>query len=177
MKLVKIILTLIIVHVCLETSAQTEKREQLIPLAIGNYWIYSTSSKSQPLDTLIIIGTRIINGDTAFEFNNGELMLDRNDSVYNYQSERIGIPFKCFLYFPFDKRTEYVIVVGGDVLNRRTASKIKGSYKLNGKEYSNCYQFEDSWESEITTICRGVGILKFERKGYVRTLVEYKLAE
>jgi hypothetical protein len=177
MKPVNIILTLIIVIVGFETTAQTQKRVQLIPLAIGNYWIYSTSSKSQPFDTLIIIGTRIINNDTAFEFNNGELMLDRIDSIYNYQSERIGIPFKCFQYFPFDKRTEYVIVVGGDVLNRRTASKIKGSYKLNGKEYSNCYEFKDSWESDITTICRGIGILKYERKGYVRTLVDYHVAE
>jgi len=177
MKLTKIILTLIVAHVGLETTAQSEKRVQLIPLAIGNYWIYSTSSKYHPFDTLIIIGTRIIDGDTVFVYNNGQLIFERNDSVFEFQYQNAEFPFKCFEYFPFDKRTDYGIIVGGDAYSIRSASRIKRLYKLNGKEYSNCYYFEDGWTSATTIICRGIGILKSELNNYGRTLVEYHVAE
>ena len=169
-----ILLTVFFVSFSIKGFGQT-KHVQLIPLAVGNYWIYSTSNKFHPLDTIKIIGTRVIDGDTAYVFNNHEMMFERNDSIYNFQTQRIGIPFKCLEYFPSEKYLEYTIVIGGDVLGRRTVSKIKRPYKLNGKEYSNCFKFSSLDNHQI--ICMGVGILRSETNTVIRTLIEYQVKE
>jgi len=180
MKRLRLIWIIIFVTVGFNTFAQTEKHIAFIPLAIGNYWIYSTTSKSHPFDTLRIVGIKVIDGDSAFLFDNGSLMFERNDSVFDYQSQWESGLFKCFQYFPSDKELYYSIFVGGDVIIGRAVSKIQGQYKLNGIEYSNCYKFLDGYQgvSNNEIICRGIGIIRTEREdGYVRTLVEYKVTE
>src|ERR1041385_3301091 len=114
MKWINLIWIIVFVTVGFDSIAQKQKETMLIPLAIGNYWIYSTNNTLHPFDTLRIVGTKIIDGDTAFLYNDGELIFERNDSFYDYQTQRIGSTFKCFQYFPSDKKLDYSISVGGD---------------------------------------------------------------
>src|SRR4051812_35580296 len=75
MKLKYLLLSVLFVNVGLHTNAQTEKRTAFFPLAVGNYWIYSNTVRYHPFDTLKIIGTKIIQGDTVFLYSNGQMMV------------------------------------------------------------------------------------------------------
>jgi hypothetical protein len=161
----------------LNASAQIANRnpKPLIPLALGNHWIYYNNNREDKYDTLEIVDTKIINGDTAFVFNNGQLMSERNDSVYDFQSDRPGIPFKCLEYFPSEETIEFARVVRGDAIDRRMVSKLKRPFKLLGLECTNCYEYSDS--DLYVVICRGIGIVQIKSANNTSTLMDYLLIE
>jgi hypothetical protein len=161
----------------LSSSAQFAnlKQEQLIPLAVGNYWIYYNSDRNPQYDTLKIINTQIINGDTAFLYNNGGLIYERNDSVFDYQSQRTGKTFKCLAYFPSEQTVEFTRVVGGDAFSRRMIYKLKKPFKLSGFECSNCYEYSDP--DLKVTVCRGIGIVEIKSPYNTSTLIDHLIVQ
>ncbi|MDQ3047352.1 MAG: hypothetical protein M3R27_07370 [Bacteroidota bacterium] len=151
---------------------------QLIPLTIGNYWVYSNSDDAEKFDTVKITRTKIIRTDTGYYYN-GNLWLERNDSVYEFQSQRSGSIFPTLQYFSSDKPVEYGIVIGGDVLSRRSVTKLKAPYTVKGKEYLNCYEFAERREKGyvFTIISKGIGIIEIRSPERTRSLTEYKIED
>jgi hypothetical protein len=68
-------------------------------------------------------------------------------------------------------------MMGGDVLVHRTVEKLEGSYKVNGKEYFNCYEFKSKSENGFyyEIISRGIGIIESRMNDRIRSLIAYKI--
>jgi hypothetical protein len=134
----------------------------LIPLKVGNYWIYSNSNHLDKNDTIRVIRTKEVGLYTAYVFD-GELVMESGDTIYNFQYGQIrdSPPFRCREYCPSEKENTYNIVIGGDMLGHRSVTKIYGLYKVNNKEYRDCYEFNDGMKRVV--ISRGIGII--ERTG------------
>lgn len=157
-------------------SGQAKKpMRYFIPMQVGNYWIYS-SDKDTKLDTVKIVGTKAVNENTAYVYSDNSSWMERNDSVFRFQSQRRGIEFPCLEYFPYDGYREYQIIIGGDVMGRRSVEKLKKPYVINGKPYSDCYKFEDGQTdgNETVIISKGVGIIEISGPTRKLQLVDYK---
>src|SRR3569832_78144 len=106
--------------------------ESFIPLKIGNYWVYSSSIPSDKLDTVKITKERTVELGKGYYINN-QLWVEKNDSVYIFQSGRGGTEFPTLQYFPSERETSFGAIIGGDVRVQRTVTKINGTYTVNGK--------------------------------------------
>jgi hypothetical protein len=173
--LLLIIISFISFHFALSGQTNSKKASQFIPLKVGNYWVYATSGNQKP-DTIKISKKKIIGTDTAYYYN-GNFWMEKNDTVYEFQSQRNGYEFPTEQYFPSDKKIEYGILIGGDAYSPRTVEKIKGTYKVNGKEYPNCYEFSEKIDGgyAITIISKGIGIIEIKTPDRVVSLLEYKI--
>ena len=67
--------------------------------------------------------------------------------------------------------------MGGDALIPRTVEKLEGSYKVNGKEYFNCYIFKTKSEHGFyyVIISRGIGIIESGMNDRHTSLIDYKV--
>jgi len=159
-----------------QTINNKKNTPQFFPLKVGNYWVYSYSNHPGKIDTIKITKKKILGLDTAY-FYNSNLWLERNDTIYEFQSQRIGYSFPTIQYFPSDKETEFGAMMGGDVLGLRTVKKLEGSYKVNGKEYFDCYEFKGKSENGFyhIVISRGIGIIESGMHNRIRTLIDYKI--
>ncbi len=153
------------------------KHKPLFPLAVGNYWIYTDSKHPDKPDTVRITMERMIGTDTAFTDNHGMTLTEKNDSVFTYDETELQARYKELLYFPAQKETQFSRLVGGDLLFSVTACRIDGPYKVNGKEYFDCYKFTTPHYDEkyVVIISRGIGIIETEESGIKRSLKEYKV--
>jgi hypothetical protein len=159
-----------------QTINNKKNISQFFPLKVGNYWVYSYSNYPDKIDTIKITNKKIMGLDTAYIYNSN-LWLERNDTIYEFQSQRNGYTFPTIQYFPSDKETEYGAMIGGDVLGLRTVKKLEGSYKVNGKEYFNCYEFKGKSENGFyyIIISQGIGIIETRIHDRIRSLIEYKI--
>lgn len=156
-------------------SGQTQKpMRYFIPMNVGNYWVYS-SDKEKKLDTIKIIKTKVIGRDMAYVYNTSASWMERNDSVFLFQSQRTQSEFPCLEYFPYEGYLEYPIIIGGDSGGRRSVEKLKKAYVVNGKPYSDCYKFEDHQAdgNKTVIISKGVGIIEISDPTRKLTLVDY----
>jgi hypothetical protein len=152
------------------------RSSQFIPLEIGNYWVYSSSEYPHRSDTIKITREKIIGSETGYYYN-GNLWLERNDTLFEFQSQRNGYEFPTVQYFPSDKTITYQIVVGGDVLSHRTVTKLRSSYKVKGKEYKNCYEFTQKMDggNEVIIISYGIGIIEIRTPYRTTYLIDHKI--
>lgn len=160
----------------ISSSAQSKKpMRHFIPMNVGNYWVYS-SDKERKLDTIKIVEKKQIGTDQAYVYSNGASWMERNDSVFSFQSQRTGFQFPCLEYFPYEGSLEYQIIIGGDALGRRRVEKLKNDYVVNNKPYSDCYKFEDlQHDNETVIISKGIGIIEIIGPTRRLTLVEYNV--
>jgi hypothetical protein len=160
------------------SQESVKNHTQFIPYSVGNYWVYESDNDSNKIDTVKITGVKIINGDTAYQFNNRGYMRERNDTICSYQSQWSSGLFPCLEFFPSEKETQFRIMIGGDVSRGRTVIKINGSYLVNGKEYFNCYKFSQLLEGPIDIIISyGIGIIATEHNFFNIYTKEYTLHE
>jgi hypothetical protein len=175
---ITIIACLLSINISLYGQTKDNKKisSQFFPLKVGNYWVYSYSNHPGKIDTIKITKKKILNPDTAF-FYNDYLWLERNDTVYEFQSQRSGYSFPTIQFFPSEKETEFGAMMGGDVLIPRTVEKLEGPYKVNGKEYFNCYIFKTKSENGFyyDIISRGVGIIESGRDDRHSSLIDSKV--
>lgn len=145
----------------------------LLPLKIGNYWVYVSSQAPDKKDTIKIVKTKIIGSDTCYYFKQS-LMLVKNDTVFEFQLQGNGNPVASVQYFPAVDM-KYTILVGGDAIAGRSVKKLKAPYKVNGKEYQNCYEFSDKLFNKTTIFAAGVGIIEMRYPDQTISLVAYKV--
>jgi hypothetical protein len=82
MKLTSFILIIFLIYNNSNVCGQNVSRKDssFFPLALGNYWIYSNTYK-QGADTEKIVAIKTLSGITAFEFNSGYKLMERNDGL------------------------------------------------------------------------------------------------
>jgi hypothetical protein len=149
-----------------------KENSQLIPLKVGNYWVYSYSDQPNKPDTIIITKRKIIGSDTAYYYS-GKLLMERNDTIYELNESE----YPAVEYFPSDEETDYKIVSGTNITVRRTVTKLEKAYKVKGKLYSNCYQFVERMGNgfSYTIISMGIGIIEIETPYQIISLINYKV--
>ena len=161
-----------------QTTNIIKDNSQFFPMNVGNYWVYSNSHyPNRNIDTIKITKKETIGSDIGYLYNMGFLM-ERNDSVFQFQNKRNGTLYISLLYFPSDKLIRYALLYAGDTLCWRTMTKLKDSYKVKGKEYFNCYKFTQVFQGndESIIISRGIGIIEFKlAKKEDRLLIDYKI--
>jgi hypothetical protein len=156
-----------------QTPKSNTRNSSLLPLKIGNYWVYSSSQAPDKKDTIKITRNRIIGSDTCYYFKQS-LMLVKNDTVFEFQLQGNGNPVVSIQYFPAVDMN-YTILVGGDAIAGRSVKRLKAPYKVNGKEYLNCYEFSDKLFNKTTIFAAGVGIIEMRYPDQTIFLVGYKI--
>lgn len=143
------------------TCQPNKAKGSFIPMKVGNYWVYA-SDKQNKLDTVKIVEKIMIGSDSAYVYNTGAHWMEKNDSVYLFQTQRTRIEFPTLQYFPHEQYLEYSVIIGGDILGKRNVDKLKKPCAINGKTYTGCYQFEDTSRDGKKTviISKGVGIIE-----------------
>lgn len=172
MKLTQLIYCLLFFHLNLILSGQTKDTPHFIPLKVGNYWIYSNSKSPYKYDTIKITEIKIIGSDTTYNYN-GNLWMEKNDTIYEFQSAWTGDFFPTIAYFPSEKEVEYNISIGGDGMAQRTVTKIEGIYMSGGKSYTDCYKYKSNFSGGYIIISSGIGIIEYTSNGGISGLVEY----
>jgi hypothetical protein len=170
------IIFFLVIH--LLTLAQLPKsnvrNSSLLPLKKGNYWVYSSSQAPDKRDTIKITRTKIIGSDTCYYFKQS-LMLVKHDTVFEFQLQGNGNAVASVQYFPAEVDMNFTIPVGGDAMAGRSVKKLKIPYKVNGKEYLNCYEFSDKLFNKTTIFATGVGIIEMRYPDQIISLVGYKI--
>lgn len=132
------------------------------PLAVGNYWVYQSVAEPTLSDTVKVIRQKKINEELVFELSDGQLLFEKNDTVYAMQAQRSGYLFPTIQYFPSEKQLTYDVVVGGDVVSSRTVSKPVTRCRVLNHDYNDCYRYEQSGEygRDFHIISRGIGFIE-----------------
>jgi hypothetical protein len=159
-----------------QTKNPSKSGSQFIPLKVGNYWVYSSSRHPDKKDTVKVTGKKVIGSDTAFVI--GEtLWMERNDTIYDFQTQRTRVSFPCPQYFPSEEEKEYGIMYWGDAAGFRIVRKLEDPYTVNGKEYFNCYEFKTKIQSgfSYTTISYGIGIIETKSPNVTTSLIDFKV--
>lgn len=170
-------LILLFLAIGFKIPAQVKKvtgNTSLLPLKMGNYWVYTSSQSPEKRDTVEITRNKVVGMDTAYYFNN-TLMMVKNDTVFEFQPQRNGTGLPSVQYFPSETDANYPILVGGDAWAGRSVKKIKQPYKVKGKEYNNCYEFRDVIYNKSTVFSKGIGIIEMRYPDQTISLVEYKI--
>jgi hypothetical protein len=157
-----------------QVTRNNTKSNALLPLKIGDYWVYSSSQSPAKYDTVMITQKKIIGSDTAYYFNSA-LMMIKNDTVFEFQPQRNGIEKASVQYFSSETEVNYRILVGGDAWAGRSVRKLKEPYKIKGKEYTNCYEFKDMLYNKVTVFSKGIGIIEMKYPDQIISLVDYKI--
>lgn len=104
MKLIKnSSIVMLCLFVILNLSSQTKNKTPFIPMKLGNYWVYSNSSFPNNLDTIKITDKKVFGTDTAYGFK-GTFMMEKNDTIYRFQSSWGSGLFPVIQYFPTKKK-------------------------------------------------------------------------
>lgn len=123
---------------CSEGATGPSTSSVIMPLAVGNEWIYKTTSYHYNptridtyFDTVKIVRSYVAKGDTVFEFSGTnqyslyayQAGTNRNDGYYTEASKGM----KIFVKYP---------VLEGDVFRRDTSYSIPTGGTINTKEYT-----------------------------------------
>jgi hypothetical protein len=170
------IILLLVIHLMVfaQIPKSNPRNTCLLPLKKGNYWVYSSSQEPDKRDTIKIARTKIIGVDTCYYFKQS-LMLVKNDTVFEFQPQRNGNPVASVQYFPSEVDMNYTILVGGDAMAGRSVKKLKTPYNVNGKEYSDCYEFSDKLFNKTTIFAAGVGIIEMRYPDQIISLIACKI--
>ena len=175
---------------CQKTKAGSQL---LVPLAVGNEWIYLDSVFengkliSVTNDTDRILNSSTFEGKTTYIFSDGREMLLKGDSLFQIVSQRSGVKFPTPVFLPTETETKFNYAYGGDVVRQQTVALMKDcpirkdSFGKNSWNSSKCFRITDYCNSE-TIFGFGVGVLRekkidcaFSEKNYsIRTLIAVK---
>ncbi len=157
-----------------QTTSGNKKIKSLLPLKLGNYWVYSSTGEPDKKDTIKITKNKIAGRDTAYYFKHS-LLMEKNDTIFEFQSQRMGTEKATVQYFPSVNELDYGVVVGGDSWGGRSVKKLKDPYIVNGKAYADCYEFRDKFANRTTVFSRGIGIIEMKIADQTISLIEYKI--
>jgi len=145
-------------------QSNSSKESGVLPLAVGNEWIYLDSVTedgklvSVSPDTLRIERTSSLENKTTYIFNDGKEMMVRGDTLFQLAMQRGGAKFPTTVFYPSESESSYNYMFGGDVAVQRTVSRMSGCPK-NAWNGSKCYRVTDSCHGEIIFIY-GIGIYR-----------------
>jgi hypothetical protein len=143
----------------------------LLPLKKGNYWIYANAAHPEKKDTVFVTGLELIGKDTVYLYG-GKPMMERGDTVFEFQSQRRGNAFPTVQYVPSARTQTYSILIGGDAKGERKVTKLEEPYKSHVKLYHHCFKFEDGLETLIFS--KGIGVIEQSKPGATGTQPEHR---
>ncbi len=163
-----------------------EASAELIPLAVGNEWIYRDSIFENDkltmikMDTDRIMSASVFNGGATYHFSDGREVMLSGDTLFELVRQRSGVKFTTPSIIAAETETRFNYAFGGDVLKPRTVKKSICAPNSLGAE--RCYIMTDDCGNE-TLIGHGIGIFR-EKKVQcgalpgdfmIRTLIGLKL--
>jgi hypothetical protein len=157
-----------------QVTKGNKKNTCLLPLKIGNYWVYASSQSPEKRDTVRILNYRIVGTDTGYYFNQ-TLLKEKNDTVFEIQPQRNGSNISTVQYFSSETDLNYKILVGGDAWAGRSVKKLKEPYTVNGKKYLDCYEFTDKLYNKSTVFSKGIGIIEMRYPDQTISLIDFKV--
>ena len=146
---------------CQKTSSATNS---LIPLSVGNEWIYRDTVVedgnivSVSMDTLRIEKTSSLDNNTTFVLSDGKEIMQRGDTLFQIVSQRGGYKFPTPLFYPSETESSFNYAFGGDVVMRRTVNRNINCPK-NEWTITKCYTVKDDCKGE-TIFMYGLGIYR-----------------
>lgn len=146
---------------CQKTKAGSPS---LLPLAVGNEWIYRDSVfEDRKLisvmnDTLRILETAAFEGKTTYIFSDGREMLLKGDSLFQLVRQRNQVKFPTPVFLPTETQVKFNYAFGGDVVKQQTLTALKDC-PGNSWNVSKCYRITDHCGSE-TIFGYGIGVLR-----------------
>lgn len=162
----------------------TAKGSVIVPLAVGNYWVYRDSVFTDGQLTLVtndtdkIVSTEKWNGKTTFIFNEGREWYESGDTIYQLSRQRSGTKFPSPVMMAVEKEATFNYVFGGDVVIQKTIIKLPdcpgGNWNATG-----CFKIFDSCEGYMI-VGYGIGVIRekssaclAEKSNYsTRTLID-----
>ena len=167
-----------------ETSCETKVKDAgLIPLAIGNTWIYLDSVYEEGklskvyMDTDRVVKTGKYENFTTYIFNDGDEVMVKGDTLFELVSQRSGMKFPTIMFLPSETKLEYNYAFGGDVVTQRTVMPAESCPEAISK-ISRCYTVTDACRSQ-SIFATGIGFIyekntdcfKTDQNYWVRTLI------
>ncbi len=165
----------------------TANGSSIVPLSVGNYWIYRDSVFTDGQLTLVtndtdkIVSTASWNDKTTFIFDEGKEWYQSNDTVYQLSRQRTGVKFPSPVMMVVAQEGTFNYVFGGDVVMQKTIVRLPDCPA--GQWHSPaCFKISDSCEGYMM-ISYGIGIIREKSsecfagsKNYsTRTLIEVHL--
>ncbi|MFI5135822.1 MAG: hypothetical protein ACHQD9_08220, partial [Chitinophagales bacterium] len=134
-----------------ESSCQTKSslHNGMLPLAIGNEWIYIDSVTEEGKlisvsnDTLRIEKISSFENATTYLFNDGREMMVRGDTLFQLVLQRGGSKFPTVVFYPSETESSFNYAFGGDVVVQRTVNRMSDCPK-SAWSNSKCYKVTDS---------------------------------
>jgi hypothetical protein len=136
----------------------------ILPMAVGNQWIYLDSVFLQGklmktnFDTLRILKSGNQNGAATFIFSDGKELSENGDTIFQWVSQRSGVKFPTTYFIKSEDELKYNYVFGGDVIMERTVSRMKNCISKDC-EGSACYTVKDRCNAE-TVFATGIGVMR-----------------
>ena len=162
----------------------TAKGSVIVPLAVGNYWVYRDSVFTDGQLSLVsndtdkIVSTERWNDKTTFIFNEGKEWFESGDTIYQLGRQRTGTKFPSPVMMAVEKEGTFNYVYGGDVVIQKTIVKLPdctgGIWNATG-----CFKIYDSCEGYMI-VAYGIGVIRekssacfAEKNSYsIRTLID-----
>jgi hypothetical protein len=141
-------------------------KSSLLPLSVGNTWIYRDSVVedgklvSVSNDTLRIEKKSSFENSDTYLFSDGKEIMQRGDTLFQIVSQRGGYKFPTMIFYPSETASSFNYAFGGDVVMQRTVSRLPACRK-NDFNISRCYKVSDSCGGEISF---GVGVGVYREK-------------
>jgi len=171
------------------SACQKTNSPSLLPLAIGNEWIYRDSVYengkliSVTNDTDRITSTSTFEGKITYIFSDGREMLLKDDSLFQLVQQRSRVKFPTPVFLSTETEIKFNYAYGGDVVKQQTVTMMKDCLK-NSWNVSKCFRITDNCNSEAI-FGYGVGVLREKKvdctssgKNYsVRTLITVKFTK
>lgn len=144
----------------------------LLPLALGNTWIFADSSwndgvlSSSGYDTLFVERIEKLKDDTCYYFNREFSLTASGDTIYGLRAGWSGF-FKEPEFFPVTKDTiKDISLFGGDVAFERISFSLDNVISVPAGNYSPCNYYSLKWFRTIV-LSPGTGFVKIiETDGY-----------
>ncbi|MBK9729953.1 MAG: hypothetical protein IPO83_01485 [Chitinophagaceae bacterium] len=147
---------------CTQQASATGKG--ILPLSMGNYWVYRDSVFTDGQlttvsnDTDKIVSTEDWNGKTTYVFADGKEWFQSGDTIYQLGRQRTGFKFPSPVMMPTEKESNFNYVFGGDVVIQKTIVKLLSCNDAKWKS-STCYKISDSCEG-YQIVAYGIGIIR-----------------
>lgn len=161
--------------------------KSLVPLAVGNFWVYADSTFTEGRlaavsnDTDKIVSTGEWNGKTTFVFNDGREWYAGGDTIYQLSRQRTGTKFPSPVMMATETAATFNYVFGGDVVMQKTIEKLQVCPEVKWQS-AVCYKITDHCEG-YQVVAAGIGMVRekitacFMQKGSysTRTLIDLHL--
>lgn len=155
MKNLLVLLALLLIVAACSKDSQPDISQSssngLLPLALGNTWIFADSSwtdgvlTSSGYDTLFVEKIEKWNDDTCYIFNREFSLTESGDTVYGLRAGWSGF-FKEPEFFPVTRDTiTDISLFGGDVAFERISFRLDNVISVPAGNYSPCNYYSIKW--------------------------------